>query len=486
MPLLTENQMSKIFDINFLTLKKLIHEKKIPCSFNDRRESVFDPDIISGWVKNNPLVNNSDDVFLKKLKTECQNKSPEIFTTLQAIDLRLTTYSNAQKNPKLYSLMKRPNKRYGFLYYVRYIDKGKLIPSKWNTHTNILEEAEKFAQTNRNRILASYYSRHSPREVKLYEILEEYYKQGSSFLENDKNRNRIINEKTRSVYQHFMTNQFLAFLRDNNIKTFVEMDIPLIARFQNHLLAQGLKPQSVNRYLGSVRAAFSQLLMTGVIKYSAFESIRMLKTGAKYTSVRGCHDVDAINRVFTESWDDLFSYLLCLMIYTTGLRNSEIARIKVSDLIEIEGSRFINVSKSKTENGKRLIPLHDFVYQKIKAYCKQTGKTAESYIFSKNGGPNQSTVYKKANILLGGKLGLSEDDLKKQKITFYSGRHFWKTLMNSEGLGEDIEEFFMGHKTSGDVAKNYNHKDKQGKAKLLEKAREVFTILDRKLFGKDD
>ena len=207
--------------------------------------------------------------------------------------------------------------------------------------------------------------------------------------------------------------------------------------------------------------------------------------GAKNISVRGCHNIDIMGRVFTEPWDDLFSYLLCLLIYTAGLRNCEIARIRVSDLIEIEGVRFINVSKSKTENGKRLVPLHDFVYQKIKASIKETGKTAESYIFSKNGGPNQSTVYKKANILLGGKLGLSENDLREQKISFYSGRHFWKTLMNSEGLGEDIEEFFMGHKTSGDVAKNYNHKDKHGKAKLLEKAMEVFAILDRKLFGKE-
>jgi hypothetical protein len=40
----------------------------------------------------------------------------------------------------------------------------------------------------------------------------------------------------------------------------------------------------------------------------------------------------------------------------------------------------------------------------------------------------------------------------------------------------------MGHKVSKDVAKRYNHLDKQGKEKLLEKAHEVFSILDRRLF----
>jgi hypothetical protein len=78
---------------------------------------------------------------------------------------------------------------------------------------------------------------------------------------------------------------------------------------------------------------------------------------------------------------------------------------------------------------------------------------------------------------------ITEEELQKQHITYYSGRHFWKTLMSSESLGDDIEEIFMGHKVSGDVSKNYNHKDKRGRAKMLEKAKEVFAILDRKLLS---
>jgi integrase len=177
------------------------------------------------------------------------------------------------------------------------------------------------------------------------------------------------------------------------------------------------------------------------------------------------------------------------MIYSTGMRNSEIEKIRVNDIIEMNGIHFIDVKESKSKNGIRLVPLHDFVYKKIKTYIEQTDKKNENYIFSIHGGPNQSTTYKNANILLGKKLKLSdneteiEKELEKQNISFYSGRHFWKTLMSSEGLGEDVEEFFMGHKVSGDVSMNYNHKDKQGKDKLLEKAREVFAILDKKLLS---
>jgi integrase len=279
-----------------------------------------------------------------------------------------------------------------------------------------------------------------------------------------------------------MCHTFIPFLKANSIKNFSEITPPVIANFQNHLLSGGLKPQSINRYMGSVKAVFDQLLMTGVIQESAFDRVRMLKTGTKAAEARGCYDIDSMPGVFREPWGDVLSYLLCLMIYSTGMRNSEIEKTRVNDLIELDGIHFVNIRESKTKSGLRLVPVHEFVYGKIQHYIRETGKVEEDYIFSARGGPNQSTLYNKANALLGEKLGLSEKDLDEQKITFYSGRHFWKTVMNSEGLGEDVEEYFMGHKVSGDVAKNYNHKEKQGKRKLIEKVKEIFAVLDKKLF----
>jgi integrase len=442
-------------------------------------------DTISSWVLSNQLIENEEEIYLNKLQAEWRKKSPEVFAVLQAMDQKVIAHSNAQRNPKRYSLIKRPSKKYGYLYYVRYIDNGKLVPSKWNTHTNILSEAEKFARQNRSQILSEYYSRRTVKNSgnKLYSILEEYYKDGSSYLEKDKNRNRILNEKTRSVYCHFMKKKFIPFLQDNNIKTFEDIDPPVIANFQDRLLSTGTKPQSINRYLSSVNIVFNHLLTTGVIKENPFDRVKALKIGDKSTEVRGCYDIDKMKGVFNTQWGDTLPCLLCLMIYSTGMRNSEIEKIKVSDLIELDGIHFADIKESKTKNGIRLVPLHEFVYQKIQRYIKQAGKKEGGYIFSDHGGPNQSTAYNTANILLGERLKLSRDDLEKQQITFYSGRHFWKTLMNSEGLGDDIEEFFMGHKVSGDVSKNYNHKDKRGREKLLEKAKEVFAILDKKLFA---
>ena len=54
--------------------------------------------------------------------------------------------------------------------------------------------------------------------------------------------------------------------------------------------------------------------------------------------------------------------------------------------------------------------------------------------------------------------------------------------MNANGLGEDAEELFMGHKVTGNLAKLYNHRDKHGKENMVKKALEIFGILDAKLF----
>ena len=190
----------------------------------------------------------------------------------------------------------------------------------------------------------------------------------------------------------------------------------------------------------------------------------------------GCYELEKMKGIFSKRWKDKESYLLNLVIYTTDMRNIEIKRFCRNDLITIAGCHFIDLKKSKTENGVRLVPLHDTVYRKIAAYAQEMD--GDTPIF----GAITEYRFKKAYLCLGTMMGVSEEFLRKHNITYYSGRHFWKTLMNAGGLGEDAEEIFMGHKVSGDVAKLYNHRDMRGKQVIVKKAREVFKILDTYLF----
>jgi integrase len=223
---------------------------------------------------------------------------------------------------------------------------------------------------------------------------------------------------------------------------------------------------------------FDHLIQEGQVAVNPCKSLITLKIGDE--QIRGCYEIGRLKGVFNKKWKDEFSYLLCLVIYTTGMRNSEIERMRVDDIIEIDKIHFINITESKTKNGIRIVPLHDFAYRKLTAYIRKTG--GKDLIF--NDGKRKrlgSGPYDNANLELAKFTKYSVERLEKENITFYSGRHFWKTLMDSENLG-DVEEYFMGHKVSGDVAKRYNHRDKQGKKKLLERTRRVFQILDKYVF----
>lgn len=478
--LLTENQMADILQINEHALGILVSSGKIPHIKTAHTQAArFNPDHVAGWLRK-PELPVKDKNYAARLKETYRKQFPEALRELK----KFSDQFPAPKPKKGFSLAKVPSKKHGFLYYVRYIENGKLVPSRWNTHTNNPEEAEQFARENRERLLTAYRRKKQP-EHDLYAVLEAYYQDGSPYLQKEKLRGRTFGKKALSVYRNFIKKTAVPFFRENGVKNFGDIGAPLVVKLQDCLLSRGNKPQTVNSYAGCLRAVFEHLVMRGIIADNVFNKVAALKTAGEDCTARGCHEINRVRGVFNKKWEDKTSYLLCLMIYSTGMRNSEIERVKAGDIMAVEGCRFVNVRDSKTRNGIRLVPLHDFVYRKIAAHIAASGKRAGDplFLFSKTGkaGHNQTAVYKKANADMASAMKVSGSELAKQHITYYSGRHFWKTVMNSEDLG-DVEEYFMGHKVSGDVAKRYNHRDKQGKEKLLEKTREVFKILDRRLF----
>lgn len=314
-------------------------------------------------------------------------------------------------------------------------------------------------------------------------------------MNNNALRGHVLTEGTRKSYHSTILSHFIPFLKKNNIKSINEIDTPLLANFQDYCLANGNKPQTVNTYVCYVNNIMDYLIIRGIIKVNPCASLTAIRLKDEDNEARECYDVDEMQGVFTRRWKDESSYLLNLLIYTTGMRNCEIDNIRVKDIIRINKVRFIHVTKSKTKSGIRNVPLHNFVYQKLLQHIRKYGKKPDDRVISQdNGRPLPRQHYTNANIALGmftrqvkGKNKLSEDEIKevlqKENITFYSGRHFWKTMMNGGGLG-DVEEFFMGHKVKAKVAELYNHRERQGRERIAVQAKRVFKILDKNLLTK--
>ena len=487
--LLTANQAAYALNINNNTLDVLVHNGIIPHTYiqgQDGKELRFDPYRIADWMQSKPQITLGENEYIDSLRTYFTKTFPETIETLQTLDGQFSI----RRKGKGYNLVKVPNKRYGFLYYVRYIEKGKLIYSRWNTHTNNEEIANQFAEENREKILHDYYERKQQRNAKpnLYKVLKDYYKTGSVYFEEIKKRGRRISPKTQNAHNNWIHKILMPFLRRNKVIDYPDVTPPLLAKLQTELLAKGNNPRTVNRAINGASTIFDHLVMNGIINENVFKKTKPLRDIGN-TKARGCYEINKIAGVFNHKWREELEYFLNLIIYTTDMRNSEIEKIQPQDIIKIKDCHFINIQESKSENGIRIVPIHPFVYNKITAHIKKYRIPDDGYLFSPNGRRNFHKKYTNAALTLGeklhSKLGIALPDVKeylrKQNITFYSGRYFWKTLMNANGLG-DVEEYFMGHKISNDVAKRYNRKDKVGQDMLLKKAREVFRILDRWVF----
>jgi integrase len=479
--LLTLSQVAAIFDVGEHVIELLVKTGRIPhtavtCAAGETQLR-FDPAALDAWLKRGSLE-AADSQEAAALKTYFTTLYPKAIGEVKSLETCIVPNRSA----KGFSLSKVKNKEFGFIYYVRYSANGKTIPSRWSTHTNNKALAEQFAAGSRDRLLAGWKQKKTVRDMTaaFFEIFDTYYAEGSPYLQDDRHRGRPLREPTRKIYHNFMRRTFVPYLREQKTASLAEIDAPFLARFQNYLLRKGVKPQTANHGISYISRVFKHLVIEGYCAANPCKSLEPLKAGEEDVCGRGCYDLSTLRGVFNRRWENRYSYLLCLLIHTTNMRNSEIGRLQVKDLITLEGVPFINIPKSKTPSGERIVPLHPFVYRKLLHYIKDKNKQPDDYALSRNGKIG-SRRWTEAYLAMGALLGYTQERLAEEHITFYSGRHFWKTLTNAEELG-DVEEYFMGHKVSAGVAERYNHRDKQGLGRVLHKARAVFAALDRRLF----
>jgi integrase len=314
----------------------------------------------------------------------------------------------------------------------------------------------------------------------LFAVLRSYYTENSPFLIIDTARGRKMNETSRQILHGFIINTFIPFLQKNKIRRFSSIKPVVMRNFQNYLLIEKkMLPQSINRQMGGIKAIFSHLFMAGVIKHNIVKDISPLRPAN--SKIRGCYSIDELKGIFKYTWEEKKSYLLCSIIYSTGIRNSELQNLKVKDLSIRENVNFLNIVKSKTSSGIRIIPLHPKVRKTLDEWINENKLSGEDYLFVKSCDKRIFKNAKKAAIFMGSLLGKGQNELKNENITFYSGRHFYKTMLNLYNMG-DVEELFMGHKVSKNVSERYNHKDKRGEKELLAAAKKAIEIIDNSLF----
>jgi len=480
--LLSQRQAADILKISENTLCALAYSGQIPHTQMQnpagKSQLYFNSFGLVNWIKNlSSIINMDNATHVNRLKARV-NKQKGNLSILRKFDNQFTH----KRKTKGYSLQKVPNKKLGYVFYVRYYYKGNVLPRR-STHTNNYDLAVEFAEKMREELINDYYNKKRKKPYcRLYNIMKNFYIKDSHYHITD-TRSKPISDDTMLNYQRAIKAHWIPFLKYKKITELEDITSSVIIDYQNYCSKKGLSSQSVNFNVSILNRIFDYLICNKYIEKNPTKGVPPLYVDIeKLVEIRGCYNINELQGVFNKRWQDEIHYLLIMLIYTTGMRNSEIKRIKTEDIIKIKNTWFINIKKSKSKFGIRIVPLHNFVYKKLITYIKKYNKEKDDFLFCQRRGKlTPKFWFNDANIELGLYTNRNSTQLFNENITFYSGRHFFKTLMNANNLGE-AEEVFMGHKVTGDVAKRYNHRDKQGQEVFVKKAKEVFKILDEAIF----
>jgi site-specific recombinase XerD len=140
-------------------------------------------------------------------------------------------------------------------------------------------------------------------------------------------------------------------------------------------------------------------------------------------------------------------------IYTillhTGIRASELARLRITDIVQIQGRWKLHVREGKGLKD-RLIPLNPTCLKALQEWQDVGWEEINENLFTRNGRPWQGgkTVTKKVRIMIR-KIGL-------EGITPHRFRHSFAVILLNHGLRESVVQKLLGH-TSLDMTLRYAH-----------------------------
>lgn len=279
-------------------------------------------------------------------------------------------------------------------------------------------------------------------KIKLDQLSQTLFKYTEELIARMEKTGKIGNAR---VYQNTL-NVFKKFRHDKDVK-FVNLDYKMLQEFQEHLLEEGRKGNTISIHLRTLRAIYNSAIKENIVSKTLypFESfkIKSEKTIKRAVSKEELNAIRKLDIVQGSELDKARDYFL-FSFNMRGMSFIDIAYLKCKDLNKDR------VTYTRKKTGQKFsIKLTDEALKIIRKYNNL--KDPDQYIFPIIQRKNKEYLdYRNAMRLTNKKLKIIGDMIESNiPISTYVSRHSWATIgkkagiltsILSEGLGHDSEK----------------------------------------------
>lgn len=172
-----------------------------------------------------------------------------------------------------------------------------------------------------------------------------------------------LSNNTREAYLHDVEKLF-AYFEDENID-FLKVELEHFHSFAAALMDVGIGERSIARILSGVRSFYKFLVLDGYLEQDPTELLESPKIGKHLPEVLSVEEIDAIEGVIDVSTPEGQRDRAAIeMLYSCGLRVSELCNLLLSDLFLDEG--FLRVTGKG--NKQRLVPISERAIRELKSW----------------------------------------------------------------------------------------------------------------------
>ncbi|WP_440534255.1 tyrosine-type recombinase/integrase [Variovorax sp. YR566] len=273
--------------------------------------------------------------------------------------------------------------------------------------------------------------------------------------------------KTRTRPAIKITERSLKLLAEAGVDVpLSELDRTHGAKLRAHLVAKGIKGQSVKNLIGPLQALLNVAVDAGKLTVNPWSGLKIDTSDSTKRLPWRMEDLKKLVAT-NNARADAGRWLLPLGLYTSA-RIGELAQLELTDIKQIDDVWCIEVHDRRTEGhqnrtvktkaGERLIPIHQHLIDLGFLRFVETAKEArERFVFPKfiqRGKRRPGDLAGLDFLKLREAAGVELDE----RFTFHSLRHNGRSMLASAGVNEQIIDKLVGHE-SGTVQGRYTHAD---------------------------